>query len=232
MTIDSSQSNHDKFHQTIEARLLETRRRLKGLALPAASLRQEDAAGPSTITHPFYDRETTKFSRSSVQSTISDIQRGIKSFLSDVNKESSSDAVDAAYPSNGAEDFSIAVGGEGGADAEALKSSNDRKSLLVSLLREQSNHSLAVSRIRDDLDGLIGIKEIQSITSLEALMICALSLEDDVAKKWPTSDLEEASRGLDDAVHAFEAIAKDMQDRKSTRLNSSHSGESRMPSSA
>ncbi|MCO5555779.1 hypothetical protein L7F22_009324 [Adiantum nelumboides] len=216
MTIDSSQSKSHELPRTIEARLLEIRRRLAGLARPADPLIGEDAAaaGPSTVIHPFYDKEARNrnqtINRSSIQSAIVDIQKGTKSFLSDASKEYSSDPA-SSYPSNGAEDFSIAVGGEEGGDAETLKKLNERKSLLVSLLREQSNHSLAVSRIRDDIDGIIGAKEIQSSASLEALMICALSLEDDVAKEWPTTNLETASKGLDDAVHAFQAIAKEMQ---------------------
>lgn len=210
MTINSSQSKRDSNPSTIEARLLETRRKLVGLARTADPSKGEKAPGPSTITHPFYDSHNRIVDRSFVQSTIKDLQKGIKHFLSDANKENSSDATNP-YPSNGTEDFSIAVGGEGGTDTEALKMSNERESLLVSLLREQSNHSLAVSRIRDDLDGLIGVKEAKSIASLEALMICALSLEDDVAKEWPTTNLEDASKGLDEAVHAFETIAKEMQ---------------------
>ncbi|PWN35807.1 uncharacterized protein FA14DRAFT_179175 [Meira miltonrushii] len=209
MAIHSLQSKGDGPPSAIEARLLETRRKLVGLAKPADPLTTENAAGPSTITHPFYDNHSRNFDRSSIQSTIADLQKGLKSFLSDASRENSSDASNV-YPSNGT-DFTIAVGAEGGTDTEALKKSNDRKSLLVSLLREQSNHSLAVSRIRDDLDSLIGGEEMKSVASLEALMICALSLEDNVANSWPTNNLEDASKGLDDAVHAFESIAKEMQ---------------------
>ena len=50
--------------------------------------------------------------------------------------------------------------------------------------------------------------------------------------------LEAASRGaeevhlVDASAQAIEHITHNAQDRKSTRLNSSHSGQSRMPSSA
>ena len=41
-----------------------------------------------------------------------------------------------------------------------------------------------------------------------------------------------ARAGVDDLLALRRALARDGVDRKSTRLNSSHSGESRMPSSA
>ena len=51
---------------------------------------------------------------------------------------------------------------------------------------------------------------------------------------WPTEDTDWAARlgEVEDTYIALVAAITRFQDRKSTRLNSSHSGESRMPSSA
>ena len=53
-----------------------------------------------------------------------------------------------------------------------------------------------------------------------------ISKEELIARAWPHTFVEEA------ALRAHVATLRKALDRKSTRLNSSHSGESRMPSSA
>ena len=55
----------------------------------------------------------------------------------------------------------------------------------------------------------------------------------DIEKYYQAKDVEDAVRALEeDADAVVISGGSDVLDRKSTRLNSSHSGESRMPSSA
>ena len=64
------------------------------------------------------------------------------------------------------------------------------------------------------------------------ILMPALSptMEEGTLAKWLVKEGDEVKSG--DVIAEIETDKATMEDRKSTRLNSSHSGESRMPSSA
>ena len=107
----------------------------------------------------------------------------------------------------------------------------EQKAAIASLLTGTSNEATSIedrfeeARQRDEIDAKLGFERIEQGESREAWLV---NMHPTLV---PDNPLEGPGHATGKSAVDFYFIQDDA-DRKSTRLNSSHSGESRMPSSA